>query len=170
MPTKTEERHRLRGHYAAKRYPAGGLRRLAKRETGVDMMAEVRAVDYRTAQGKRFSQLTSALISDAGGPDKISTMKLLLVHRAAAAATVLEQIEAQALAGEKYNLAEMGVLSNIVLKCARLLGTARTPHDLPSLESYLQSLSERGRTDDGESAAELEEVAGVIDADPSAAG
>jgi hypothetical protein len=94
--------------------------------------------DGRLTQARRFRDLVRALISDAGGFDNCSEVRLGLIRRLAAATVLSEDIEAKAVNGEPVDIGQFCQLASTTVRLAQRLGVERVARDVgPTLQQYL---------------------------------
>ena len=102
-----------------------------------DLLPKIK--DGRHTQARRFRDLVHAFISDAGGIDNVSEVKLGLVRRLAAATVLSEEIEAQAVNGEPVDVSTFCQLASTTVRLSQRLGLERVAKDVgPTLADYLQ--------------------------------
>jgi hypothetical protein len=89
-----------------------------------------RIKDGRATQARRFRDLVGAFISDAGGIENCSEVRLGLLRRLAAATVLSEEIEAQAVNGEPVDINEFCVLASTTVRLAQRLGLERRTRDI----------------------------------------
>jgi hypothetical protein len=99
--------------------------------------------DARTIQAKRYKEVFRALVSDAGGVERLAEAKLGLMRRWAALECVAEGIEAAILNGQEVDLAAYATLSSTMCRLASRIGLSRKQKDVtPTLEAYLAEIEE----------------------------
>jgi hypothetical protein len=133
-----------------------GLKRFAK--TGIENYKkfgdDLPTINATSRLGRRYLEIAAAVIKDAGGSPRIAEVKLQLIRRFAACATLAEQIEVQAMNGDSFSPSEHLIYTSALVKIAKVLGTGRTPVEVQSLDQYLDNLAneqlKRGETIDGE--------------------
>jgi hypothetical protein len=95
--------------------------------------------DGRHAQARRFRDLVRSMISDAGGVENCTEIRLGLIRRLAAATVLSEEIEGKAVNGEPVDLGAFCQLASTTVRLATRLGVERVPRNVgPSLADYLQ--------------------------------
>ena len=96
--------------------------------------------DGRATQARRFRDLVHALISDAGGIDNVSEVRLGLVRRLAAATVLAEEIEGRAVNGEEVDVNTFCQLASTTVRLSQRLGLERVTRDVtPNLREYLRN-------------------------------
>jgi hypothetical protein len=107
-----------------------------------DLLPKIK--DGRATQARRFRDLVHAFISDAGGIDNVSEVKLGLVRRLAAATVLSEEIEAQAVNGEPVDINTFCQLASTPVGLATRLGLERVARDIsvPDPLTYAREHSE----------------------------
>jgi hypothetical protein len=99
--------------------------------------------DGRVAQARRFRDLVRAFISDQGGDENCSEVKIGLARRLAAATVLSEEIEGKVVNGEAISVADFCQLASTTVRLATRLGVERVPRDVgPSLRDYLKQAAE----------------------------
>ena len=90
---------------------------------------------------RRYKDIASALLSDAGGLDFCSESKQQLIRRFAAASVLAEQLESRVANGEQINITEHTALVSSLVRLANKIGIARHSKTIntPTVESYLSS-------------------------------
>lgn len=106
-------------------------------------------VDGRTLMARRWQELASNLIGDAGGADHVSTAKMILLKRLAATAAMLEEIEARYISSAPVDVQEYIALSQLAARLANSVGLSRKARQVPDLNEYLASRNyANGHTND----------------------
>ena len=78
------------------------------------------------------------MVSDLGGPNHCSEVKLHLVRRLAAIVVQAEAIEARLANGEAIDIAEHTALASTLVRLATRIGVTRVARDVtPNLKDYL---------------------------------
>jgi hypothetical protein len=135
------------------------LKQYARGDAREYKSGELPDLNWRSTEGRRFMRMVSQLVQDAGGADRVSALRLQLLRRVSAAIVLIEQIEAEALAGKPYDFLRYGVLLGAIAKIARIVGIERIPRDVQSLDDYLTSLQKGGSANGADAAVEE----GVLD-------
>jgi hypothetical protein len=106
-------------------------------------------LDGRSAEARRFRDLVRAYISDAGGIEQCSEVKLGLLRRLAAASVLVETFENSIFKGKPVNVSEFCNLASTVVRLSQRAGINRVPKNVtPSVEDYVRSItSETPRED-----------------------
>jgi hypothetical protein len=87
--------------------------------------------DGRASQARRFRDLVRAFISDAGGAENLSEVKLGLLRRLAALTVMSEDIEGRAIAcGEPVDIAVYCQIASTSVRLSQRLGIERVPRDI----------------------------------------
>jgi len=99
--------------------------------------------DGRQTQARRFRDLVRAFISDAGGIENCSEVKLGLARRLAAATVLSEDIEAKAVNGEPIDVGTFCQLASTTVRLATRLGVERVARDCgPTLADIIREAEE----------------------------
>jgi hypothetical protein len=103
--------------------------------------------DGRLTQARRFRDLVRALISDAGGVDNCSEVKLGLIRRLAALTVMSEEAETRVINGEGVDIAAFCQLASTTVRVAQRLGVERVAREIgPTLGDLLrEDLRQRER-------------------------
>lgn len=83
-----------------------------------------------SAWSRRYYDLCSHHISDAGGPDLLSEAQLSLIRRAAAIECELERLDARLSQGEAVDLDEYGRAASHLRRLFETLGLERKARDV----------------------------------------
>ena len=96
--------------------------------------------DARSAAARKFRDLVSAYITDMGGLDNCSDIKLGLLRRLAAVTVQAELIEAKMVSGEQVDITVLCTLASTTVRLSQRLGLERRTRDVspPSVGEYLQ--------------------------------
>ena len=96
-------------------------------------------LDGRRAEARRFRDLVVNYLSDAGGADRCSEIKLGLLRRLAATTVQAEILEARMVNGEAVDIPTLCTLASTTLRLASRLGLERTAREVgPSLGDMLR--------------------------------
>jgi hypothetical protein len=106
--------------------------------------------DGRQTQARRFRDLVRAFISDAGGKDNCSEVKLGLVRRLAATSVLIEDVEAKAVNGEPVDVGTFCQLASTALRLATRLGVERVPKPLNNEVTLADLMREAAEAVSGE--------------------
>jgi hypothetical protein len=99
-------------------------------------------LDGRSASARRFRDLVHRFVSDMGGLDRCSEIKLGLLRRLAAATVQAELLEARMVKGEQVNIEQLCTLASTTVRIATRLGLERVPCDVtPSVKDYVASIN-----------------------------
>jgi hypothetical protein len=97
-----------------------------------------RVTDGRAPQARRFRDLVRSMISDAGGVENCTEVRLGLIRRLAAATVLSEEIEGKAVNGQVVNINEFCQLASTTVRLASRLGLRREPRQVEeTLGEYL---------------------------------
>ena len=95
-------------------------------------------LDQRTVAAQKARSLVEWIEADLGGADRLSTAKRALVTRAAVTAAIVENIEANALAGAEIDTAAYVALVNNLRRLLTTIGLERAAKDVtPDLSAYI---------------------------------
>ena len=86
--------------------------------------------DGRQKQARRFRDLVRSMISDAGGIEGCTEIRLGLIRRLAAATVLSEEIEGKAVNGEAVDIGTFCQLASTTVRLAQRLGIERIPRDV----------------------------------------
>ena len=96
------------------------------------------ALDGRTAAARNVKALIADIENDLGGADRLSAAEREIATRAALAGAVLQDMEANWLAGRPLDVAAYSTLSNTQSRLLKMLGLERRPRDVtPALGAYI---------------------------------
>ncbi len=119
----------------------------SKISNGHDLLPDV---DGRTLVARRYRDIASAMVVDAGGIEQVSEARLQLIRRFSAAACLAEQMESQLVNGESVDIAEHALLCSTMVRVARQIGVDRITRDVtPSLSDLLHEDALRQQQGDG---------------------
>jgi hypothetical protein len=90
-----------------------------------------------TAWSRRFRDVLGEIVSDLGGPDRLSEGQRQLARRCATIALECERLEAKSVAGEAIDLDVYGQLTDRLGRAFQRLGLKRVARPVPSLSEYL---------------------------------
>ena len=106
---------------------------------GADILPNV---DGRSLVARRYRDILSALISDAGGAEQLSAVGLHLRRRFSATCALADDMEARSVNGEQIDVTQHALLVSSSVRLARQIGVARIPKNItPTLDEYLQRRS-----------------------------
>jgi hypothetical protein len=100
------------------------------------------AIDGRTSAARSARDMMADIESDLGGRDQCSTAELQLIQRAAITGAILEDMEAQWLAGGPIDAATYTALGNAQRRYLETVGLKRAPRDVTSLGQILKERKE----------------------------
>jgi hypothetical protein len=96
-------------------------------------------LDGRTGAAKRALDLQDRLLSERGGAESLSVIRVEMVRSIAVLSAMVEDQEARWLRGEAIDPAAIATLLNARRREAELIGLDPQPRDVtPSLHSYLR--------------------------------
>ena len=99
-------------------------------------------VDGRTADARRYRDLTMSLADDLGGAAELTEAQRALVRQAAAMIVQSERMQSAVLRGELVDIEQLTRLANAATRILSRLGVKRRHVDTtPSLAEYLASKS-----------------------------
>jgi hypothetical protein len=105
--------------------------------------------DARSVTARRFRDLVSQLLADAGGIENCSTAKILLLRRLAACSVLAEIMEAKAVDGEDVNIGEICTLASTTVRLTARVGLSRHKKDVtPTLAQYRAEFERESRAAD----------------------
>jgi transposase len=101
-------------------------------------------VDGRSAQARRYRDILAALVSDAGGLDRLGEARIQLLRRFASIAVIAESMEAAFVAGTaSIEITAYSTLTSTLVRLASRIGLSRSAKDItPSLADYLSRVAE----------------------------
>ncbi|TCU68244.1 hypothetical protein EDE08_109359 [Bradyrhizobium sp. R2.2-H] len=95
-------------------------------------------LDGRTLAARTAKALIAELASDMGGVDRLSAAERALIHRAALAGAMADDMEATWLSGRPIDVAAYTTLVNAQRRLLATVGLKRQPHDVtPDLDDYV---------------------------------
>lgn len=140
---------RPRPSRATKRVPLGKARKPDARSrvtNGHDILPNV---DNRSQVARRYFDISSAIIADQGGLDRLAEARLQLVRRFAAAAVMAEQMEAALARGETIDISQHALLVSSLCRLSNRIGINRRAREvLTTLEGYLEARAEEAEADE----------------------
>ncbi|HEY7194900.1 MAG TPA: hypothetical protein VH439_14255 [Gemmatimonadales bacterium] len=99
-------------------------------------------LDGRRAEARRFRDLVLSFISDMGGLDQVSEIKLGLLRRLAAATVQAELLEARMVNGEQVDILTLCTLASTTVRIASRLGLERQAKNVtPTVRDYVSSIN-----------------------------
>jgi hypothetical protein len=97
-------------------------------------------LDGRSAAARRFRDLVSSYISDMGGADRCSEIRLGLLRRLAATTVQAELLEARMINGEEIDVGTLCTLASTTVRISQRLGLERRARNvMPSLREYVHA-------------------------------
>jgi hypothetical protein len=116
--------------------------RKASGRSGLSNRAELLpGIDGRSTTARRFRDLVSDMIADAGGREMVSECKLQLIRRFSASCCLAERLEAVMASGRDIDASRHCVLANTSARLAGLIGHDRIPKDSMTLDAYIRPRS-----------------------------
>jgi hypothetical protein len=95
-------------------------------------------VKGNTKHARRFRDLILGFISDMGGIDVTSDVRLALLRRLAAVTVCAEKIEARMINGEQIDIGTLCTLASTSVRIAQRVGLDRIPREVnQTLHEYL---------------------------------
>ena len=97
--------------------------------------------DGRQGQARRFRDLVRSMISDSGGVENCTEVRLGLIRRLAAATVMSEELEGQAINGEAVDIGTFCQLASTTVRLAQRLGVnERIPRQIePTLADLIRA-------------------------------
>jgi hypothetical protein len=112
-------------------------------------------VDNRSEVARRYRDILSAIVSDMGGADRLSEVRLQLCRRFSAAAVMAEQLEAKLARGETIDIGQHAQLVSSMVRVSNRIGLNRRAREIvPTLEHYLETRADRDAENDDAMGAE----------------
>jgi hypothetical protein len=100
-------------------------------------------LDGRTIAAKQAHATISAIESDLGGAENITTAKRQIIESAAVTSTMVADLGSRWLAGEQIDLALFTTLCNSQRRLLESVGLERASRDVtPTLQEYLKAKHE----------------------------
>jgi hypothetical protein len=97
-------------------------------------------VDGRSLIARRYRDISSAIVADQGGIDRLAEARLQLIRRFAACAVMAEQMESLLANGKKIDIGEHALLTSSMVRVAQRIGINRRAREImPSLSQYLET-------------------------------
>jgi hypothetical protein len=102
-------------------------------------------IDGRSTIARRYKDISSQIVADQGGLDRLSESRLQLIRRFAAAACLAEQLEAKLANGEEIDISQHSLLCSTLTRLAQRIGINRVAKDVtvPDLKTYLQTIARK---------------------------
>ncbi len=102
------------------------------------------AIDGRGAVARKYRDLCLAIISDQGGPERMTEVRLQLVRRFAASSVLAEVLEAAMANGEQIDIGQHALLTSSLVRLASRIGLDRKAKNVtPDLRDYLAHKTKR---------------------------
>jgi len=138
-----------RRNRAAKRPQPGQQRKPDARSRVTNGHDVLPNVDGRSEIARRYFDISSAIISDQGGLDRLAEARLQLIRRFSASAVMAEQLEAALARGETIDIGQHALLVSSLCRLSNRIGINRRAREvLPTLEGYLEAHAERDEAED----------------------
>lgn len=97
-------------------------------------------LDGRTLAARTAKALIAELADDMGGADRLSAGERALIHRAALAGAMADDMETAWLSGRPIDVAAYTALVNVQRRLLTTVGLKRQPRDVtPDLDAYVAS-------------------------------
>jgi len=78
--------------------------------------------DARSVPARRYRDVVCALVADAGGPDHLTEMQIILIRRVAGLTVIAESAEADLCNGKEIDIKEIALIASTLTR----LGTRRS--------------------------------------------
>jgi hypothetical protein len=101
-------------------------------------------IDGRTADARRYRDLTASLADDLGGAGGLTEAQRALVRQAAAMIVQSEKLQGAVLRGELVDVEQLTRLANAATRILSRLGIKRRERPPMSLTEYLNSKRNEG--------------------------
>jgi len=89
---------------------------------------------------RRYREIVAAVVKDYGGADRLSEIRMQLIHRLAACVLLTEQMEEQIVRGNNVDIRGYASLCDVLVRITHRLGTDQPARRARSrLLDYLQS-------------------------------
>jgi hypothetical protein len=95
-------------------------------------------LDGRSSSARRFRDLVNAYVSDMGGLDQCSEIKLGLLRRLASIVVQAEILEAQMVNGKPIDVTTLCQLASTTVRISTRLGLERKQRLVPTLSDVLK--------------------------------
>jgi hypothetical protein len=97
-------------------------------------------LDHRTKAAQEFDQIASAIASDLGGEDRLSTVQKHLVEAFAGAAIHVNDLNARLLLGQEVDILEHSQAISTMVRIASRIGVHRLAKDISPLavDDYIE--------------------------------
>jgi hypothetical protein len=96
--------------------------------------------DARSVPARRYRDVVCALVADAGGPDHLTEMQIILIRRVAGLTVIAESAEADLCNGAEIDIKEIALIASTLTRLGTRVGLKRTARDItPSLDQYVQA-------------------------------
>jgi hypothetical protein len=95
--------------------------------------------DPNSAWARRFHDLVSGHVADAGGRDRLSEAEFALIKRASTLQCECERYEARLSQGEEIDLDKFGRAASHLRRILESIGLRRKPRDVSGLGELLRS-------------------------------
>jgi hypothetical protein len=98
------------------------------------------SLDGRTRARKQFDAIASAVATDMGGADQLSTIQQHLVEAFAGIAVHQHDLNARLLLGQEVDLSKHAQACSSLVRIASRLPLGRVAKQIPSMAEYLRTL------------------------------
>jgi len=96
-------------------------------------------IDGRSVVARRYRDISNAIVSDIGGLDRCSEIRVHLIRRFAALACMAEQLEAALALGETIDLQDHALIASTMVRLATRIGIDRRAKNIvPDLKDYIE--------------------------------
>jgi hypothetical protein len=116
-------------------------KRARSREIGTTILKAAggsQEIDGRTRPAKRFRAVQAAILSDLGGIENVTEVRLQLVNRFASLAVWLEGQDKLALAGKRIDVERYARVAGNLRRLADAIGLDRVAREVEPLDGYLK--------------------------------
>ena len=95
-------------------------------------------IDGRSATARRFRDVLAEIVSDLGGPDRLSEGQRQIARRCAMLAVECEKLESLGVAGKPFDIEQYGQLTDRMGRAFQRLGLKRQARNItPSVADYI---------------------------------
>jgi hypothetical protein len=141
-PQSSPDRRKL-AHRSDQDRPQGRPDQRSRLTNHRDLLPDL---DGRSAAARRFRDLVNGFISDQGGLENCSEVKLGLLRRLAALTVQSEMLESAAANGQSVDITMLCTLASTSLRLSSRIGIERTPKPVMDLQTYLSNLQQKQET------------------------
>jgi hypothetical protein len=107
----------------------------------------------KSAHARRYRDLIDAFLTDVGGIERCSEVKLSLIRRLAAVVVQAELVESRLMNGMVIDVSQLCTLASTTVRLAQRIGIERVAKGIeppPTLDAYLNRNGKYGAHDDEE--------------------